>query len=155
MFRPRLFSRPAPSWGRSHDAAAGAGDHHQVALGELCSQLAGKGIDRVTFRGAGRAEYRDLAAPLELLQHAEGVLHFAQGLQHDLGVPAIAVGLGHAHHGDQHLAIECEVGAVAGNGEVDQLVDLLGQVDSAGLEVPGEKVVRIIGHSVLLAHQHL
>ena len=43
------------------------------------------------------------------------MLHLAQGLQHDLGVPAVAVGLGHARHGEEHLAVEREIGAVAGS----------------------------------------
>ncbi|MNG25393.1 hypothetical protein D3C84_1102380 [compost metagenome] len=69
--------QPRALMGCGHDAAAGAGDHHQVALGQLGAQLAGQREDGVAFRGSGRTEDRHLAAPLELLQDAEGVLHFA------------------------------------------------------------------------------
>ena len=98
-------------------------------------------------RRARRAEHGDLASPLELLEDAEGMLHLAQGLQHDLGVPAVAVGLGHARHGEEHLAVEREIGAVAGSRKGRQFVDLPRQVGAAGLEVPGKIVIGFVGHS--------
>ncbi len=121
--------------GGSHDAAAGAGDDHQVVARQGRAQLAGQGVNRVLHWRARRAEDRDLAPALELLQGAEGVLHLAQGLQHDLGIPAVAVGLGHADHGGEHVAVQRQVGAVARGGEGEQLVHFAGQVDATGLEV--------------------
>jgi len=132
--------------GGGHDAAAGAGDDHQVVARQGFAELAGEGVDGVVGWRAGRAEDGDFAATLELLQGAEGVLHFAQGLQHDLGVPAVAVGLGHAGDSGEHLAVQRQVLAVAGGGQFGQFLDLLGQVGAAGLEVSGEVVVGLIGH---------
>ncbi|MNE52408.1 hypothetical protein D3C80_1470780 [compost metagenome] len=65
------------------------------------------------------------------------MFHFTQGLQHDLGVPAIAIGLGHADHGDQHVAIQGQVRAVARGDQDHQFVDFVGEIDAAGLEVAG------------------
>ena len=73
------------------------------------------------------------------------MLHLAQGLQHDLGVPAVAVGLGHARHGEEHLAVEREIGAVAGSRKGRQFVDLPRQVGAAGLEVPGSDLDAFAG----------
>ena len=56
----------------------------------------GQGIQRAFDGRACRAKHRDFAPPLELFQHAEGVVQFADGLQGDFGVPAAAVVLCHA-----------------------------------------------------------
>ncbi|MND82835.1 hypothetical protein D3C80_746790 [compost metagenome] len=88
-----------------HDAAASAGNHHQVGASQRCTQLPGKGIDGVFDWGTSGAEDSDFAAPLVLLQHAEGMVELTQCLQGDLGIPAIAVVLGHAQNGQYHVAV--------------------------------------------------
>ncbi|MNF42261.1 hypothetical protein D3C84_233070 [compost metagenome] len=75
--QPKAVFQSRAFMGRGHDAAAGTSDHHQVALGQFGAQLPGQRVDGVAFRGTGRTEDRHLAAPLELFQDAEGVLHFA------------------------------------------------------------------------------
>jgi len=75
------------------------------------------------------------------------MFHLAHGLQQDLGIPAAAVGLRHAHHGDQHLAVERQILAVLRHRQRGQLVDLLRQVGAADLEVPCKVIVRFERHS--------
>ncbi|MNY00641.1 hypothetical protein D3C86_1331420 [compost metagenome] len=99
MIEPRAFV------GCCHDAATRAGDHHQVGAGQRCAQFLGQGVDRMFNRGASGAEDSDFAAPLVLLQHAEGMVELTQCLQGDLGIPAIAVVLGHAQNGQYHVAV--------------------------------------------------
>ncbi|MNN02517.1 hypothetical protein D3C81_1151790 [compost metagenome] len=98
--------------GGSHDAAACASDDHQVRACQRGTEFPGHCIQRVFDGCACRAEHRDFAAPLELFEHAEGVLQFAQGLQGNLGIPAVVVFLGHAQHGQDHVAVDRDVRAV-------------------------------------------
>ena len=126
---------PGTFVGRGHDAAAGTGDDHQVRAGEGGAQLPGQGVHGVFDRRARRTEYRDLAPSLVLFHHPEGVVEFAQGLQGDLGVPAVAVVVGHAQHGEHHVPVQRQVGAVGGD-QVQLLVNVV-EVDPQVLEVAG------------------
>ena len=93
-------------------------------------------------RCACRAEYSDFASALELFQHAKRVLQFAQGLQGDLGVPAVVVFLGHAQHGQDHVAVDGDIRAVGGN-TVELCFDLADEVGAAFLKMTAQA-----GHSV-------
>ncbi|MNH02892.1 hypothetical protein D3C79_621400 [compost metagenome] len=116
-----------------HDAAASTGDDHQVGTCQGRTKLSGQCIHGVFDRGAGGAEYGDLAPSLVLFKGAEGMVQFAQGLQGDLGVPAVAVVVGHAQDGQHHVAVQRQVGAIGRNQR--QLFFQLAQVDSIVLEV--------------------
>jgi hypothetical protein len=97
---------------RSHDAAASTGDDHHVRAYERGAEFSRHRVQRMFDRRARRTEHSHLAPPPELFEHAEGLLEFSQGLQGDLGVPAIMVVLGHAQHGQDHVAVNREVRAV-------------------------------------------
>ncbi|MNF80021.1 hypothetical protein D3C84_622520 [compost metagenome] len=97
---------------RGHDATTSAGNNHHVRMRQRGTEFAGEAIQRMFYRGAGRAEHRDFAPTLELFQHPKGLLQFAQGLQCDLGIPAVVVFLGHAQHGQDHVAVDRDVRAV-------------------------------------------
>ncbi|MGF6486678.1 hypothetical protein ABH904_000451 [Pseudomonas frederiksbergensis] len=97
---------------RRHDAATGTGDDHHVRARQSGAKLSGQTIQWVFYRRAGRAENSDFASSLELLHHTEGMLEFAQGLQGDLGIPAVVIFLGHAQHSQDHVAVNRDVGAV-------------------------------------------
>ncbi|MNN75814.1 hypothetical protein D3C81_1921420 [compost metagenome] len=83
----------------SHDAATCACDDHQVGACQGGAQLTGEGVHRVFQWRSGRAEHRHLATALVALQGAERVVQLAQGLQGDLGAPAVRVVVGHAQDG--------------------------------------------------------
>ncbi|MNG17099.1 hypothetical protein D3C84_1010590 [compost metagenome] len=61
------------------------------------------------------------------------MVQLAQGLQGNLGVPAVAVVMGHAQDGQHHVTVQRQVGAVGGN--QFQLFIQLAQIDSLVLEV--------------------
>lgn len=71
---------PCAFMGGGHDATAGAGDDHHVRAGQRRPQLSGQAIQRMFDGCSGRAEDRDLASALELLEGTEGVFQFPQGL---------------------------------------------------------------------------
>ncbi|RMU63440.1 hypothetical protein ALP29_200787 [Pseudomonas syringae pv. avii] len=54
----------------------------------------------------GRAEHGDFAAALEAFQYPKGFVQFAQGLQRNLDVPAVAVVLGHTQHREHHVSVQ-------------------------------------------------
>ena len=105
-------------------------------------------------RGSCRAEDRDFASALELLQRAKGLFQFANSLQGDLGIPAIKVVMGHAQHGQQHLAIECAVRAVGGY-PLQLFVDLMSKIQPLLLQMQRQGIIGLVRHVLLLLHNIL
>ena len=66
--------------GSRHDAATGTGNNHQVVACKRLAELAGERVQRMFDGRSRRAEYGHFAATLELIEAAEGVLHFTHGL---------------------------------------------------------------------------
>ncbi|MNZ95789.1 hypothetical protein D3C78_1149570 [compost metagenome] len=109
---PQAVCQSGTLMGGGHDAATGASDDHHVRARQRGTEFPGHAVERVFHGGTGRAEYSDLASPLELFEHTESLLQFAQGLQGDFGIPAVVVFLGHAQHGQDHVAVDRDVRAV-------------------------------------------
>jgi len=146
---PQTVSQACTFMGGSHDASAAAGNDHHVGLGQHAAHFPCQGIERVFYRGSGRAEDRDFATALELLQGAKGFFQFANGLQGDLGIPAIKVVMGHAQYGQQHLAVKRPVRAVGCN-PLQLLVHFLCKLKTLLLEKQRQGVIGLIRHVFLL-----
>ncbi len=140
--------------GSRHDAAATAGDYHQLGLRQQRADFPCQGVQRAFDRCARRAKHRDLAAVLELFQHAEGVIQLADCLQRDFCIPTVAVILGHAQHGEDHVAIKGDIRAVGGD-QLELCVDLLREVRPVFVKMTVQVVIRFVRHSTSPSSQNL
>ena len=148
VLKPRAFV------GGAHDAGTASGNDHHVGACQCRTHFTGQCIQRVFYRSACRSEDRDFSAAFEGLQHTEGFFQLANSLQHDLGVPAIKIIVGHAQNSEQHFAIQRPVGAV-GCDKLQLRVHVLSEVEALALEIQGQGITGLIGHALLLQHNIL